>query len=129
MAINYAIGLYEEFIAKTLKINSTHIHLTGSRFFQTAKHNSDYDFFIEVEQLPDNYNRMLLEKGFISALNKSYSLKDKLLKHLYAHQNLPIHLQIVTDANKKLAKQNKLLEWGQLHKFSKQSHVDLWNLA
>lgn len=88
-------------------------HLTGSRFFGYENDDSDWDFFIGIITAQTRpVRKWLLENGFFHELNDHYNsppfdpLNDAL--QVWRHHTVNVHIQIVSDARKKLRTQEAI---------------------
>lgn len=112
--------------------NSTvQFHLTGSRFFGTAKPGSDWDFFAEYNP---NHVNALLTLGFIqlTSSTSSYNDQDTRAVFRYTSSKINIDVQLVNDA----ARKQRIQEIIKHHpgfrdlmtKMPKEKRTAFWNL-
>jgi hypothetical protein len=97
--------------------------LTGSRFFGTHSHNSDYDFFTQHDEDVERYLEM--ELGFHREWSESYT--DPIAKSCWRKDN--VHVQVVSDADLKLDVQMWLKEHPRLLGFDKRLNRAVWTTA
>jgi hypothetical protein len=97
-------------------------YLTGSRFFGTAKKDSDWDFFAQ-----DSHSlvQVLIQLGFKVIALSDY--KDKNSALILKMDD--VHVQLVKDSALKDRAQKILLESGVMKNTPKTEHTKLWNLA
>lgn len=85
-------------------------YLTGSRFFERATKHSEWDYFVEDDELVfvGGVREFLLANGFNPL---PYSYNDSSVTAVYWHPE-NIHVQIVKDAEKRDAIQHLLKKHG-----------------
>ena len=85
-------------------------YLTGSRFFDCARPDSDYDFYTDCDA---NTLRMLIDLGFATLPRHNYTDGNTLFVLHYDGQ-VKIDVQIELDVPKKSRAQNLIYRCGQL---------------
>ena len=79
-------------------------YITGSRYFGNVRDESDWDFFVQDSEEVQQY---LVAIGF-QCQATSYYIGDKGISSVWAHPNLPIHVQVVKNAEEKNRKQQAI---------------------
>jgi hypothetical protein len=114
-------GVVDNPTVAKLQQSNFNFYLTGSRFFETAKAESDYDFFVEASR---EVRRFLQSLGFFMDWSADY------LEEVWAHSS-HIHVQLVGDAEDKLAAQELIQEnfHSLLYSLGKEQKKLLWQGA
>ena len=120
-------------VRQQLMTSPYEFYLTGSRFFGTAKPNSDWDFFVQQEN-SEALESFLKKLGFVQALFTSY--KDMLVDKVYRNMQEKIDIQIVKSAKTKLAVQEYIYSLGKnvgfaraFHAMTKYEKTHVWDMA
>lgn len=121
-----------ESVIQNLRNSEFKFYLTGSRFFNTAREDSDWDFFVEDDgiAIERSLRSFITEEGFLNETNIEY--KDKETVAVWKHITEPIHIQIVKDARLKLDAQFLIQSMGlhwQIARDGKAYSKLMWNLA
>lgn len=109
-------------ILSTLEHSKFDFYLTGSRYFGTAKHSSDWDFFT---QDCSDIRPYLEELGGIKEYKPKY--KDSVDVYYLFSPGIRIHIQIVDSVYNKLKMQEYLEPFYNL--VPKELHVEMWKIA
>ena len=96
-----------------------YFHLTGSRYFETANENSDWDFFVSTES---NTLEFWLKSYGFQRISGEYNSQD--ITAVYRQDNVDI--QITTDAVRKENIQ-KIIKENKLYTSDKKYMKNLWN--
>lgn len=126
MTINFSENKNVNATIYQLQSSDFKFYLTGSRFFGNFTKYSDWDFFVKDSLEVRNF---LQEIGFSIHL-KDYTYKDRNLNFIVCHNNVPIQIQLVNDADLKICAQVLLFETDELRNVqdkSKRSYI--WNKA
>lgn len=103
--------------------NSANVfHLTGSRFFGTETENSDWDFFIQMDE---KISSELEQKGF-RLETESYK-EDPNIVQVWKKEN--VHIQLVNNVKAKEWVQWCLSNYFRLYKPNKDQAKLLWRTA
>lgn len=137
--------MIDHLIAKTLTIHENEmamlyflkftpgLTLTGSRSFGTQHEESDYDFFINSENTPEQLISLLRELGFRTIWDSSYNSDPSVLTVLEYAGRIKIHIQLIRPHwyDTKVAAQNKIKEMftllpDRMRSLSKEEMKKLW---
>ena len=102
-------------------------HLTGSRFFETASQDSDWDFFVESD--PD-LPAWLEANGFELESDSDYVSTG--ISEVWINEPWRVHIQIISDARLKADVQEAMRDSGyagRMYRMSKDDRKALWNFA
>jgi len=101
MFIGYEQNVPHPIVLSMMSNEKYKFHLTGSRFFGTARENSDWDFFTAHSISVRQY---LLEMGFVTLTESCSSYNDQETRSVmrFVDNRLQIDVQLVNDVKKKV---------------------------
>lgn len=119
------LNLHHDGVFCAMEHSQFEFHLTGSRYFGTQHADSDWDFFVESHA--DLYE-WLEANGFQMESGSDYTCDD--ISEVWKHESEQIHVQVINDADRKVAVQSALRCYGRaLYRTPKADRKTIWNLA
>jgi hypothetical protein len=107
MLVDYEQNAPHSVIVSMMSNEKHKFHLTGSRFFGTAKENSDWDFFTEHSISVRSY---LFDMGFATLTESCRSYNDQETRSVmrFIDSRIQIDVQLVNDVKKKVRVNNAI---------------------
>jgi hypothetical protein len=112
-------------VLSLLQDSTFNFQLTGSRYFNTANENSDYDFFVQYSYEVRNF---LAGNSFDEKWH-DYG-DDPEIEVVFQHRYVPVHIQLVKNFDRKMKVQSALFISGASnHLKDKLLAKFIWNLG